>query len=81
MCLQDSKCRTGYTKLATDQPGVAAQCQATFSNGELTACDLLIVTKYEAVHLLGELNRVARITQLGEGLLVRLGERNASAAV
>jgi hypothetical protein len=44
-------------------------------------CDLLILTAFKVVHLLGELNRVALRIQLGEELLVRQGERQSSAAV
>jgi len=41
-------------------------------------CDLLTLTEHEVIHLLGELNRVALLTQRGEGLLVRPGERHAA---
>jgi hypothetical protein len=41
-------------------------------------CDLLILTEHEVVHLLGELNRVALLTQRGEGRLVRPWERHSA---
>jgi hypothetical protein len=57
---------SGYTSLATDYPGIAAYCLANCSNGERMMCDLLSLTECEVVHLLGALNWVTPMTQLGE---------------